>query len=177
MDRKTILKEQKIEKNQEETYITENVENSWLKPLEESFYTAKNYIEFLQKRDEELIAENKRLKDEHFKDEELLRLAKELEKAEYNLEENFTITKKEQKEIENWQAEHEKKRHSIKTEKQEKKLFEKSLYVYTFAKTELGTRGFCECESCKAEALIESNGNIERYKRLGEKYDVTFRFR
>lgn len=177
MNRKTTLKEQKVEKNQEETYITENVENSWLKPLEESFYTAKNYIEFLQKRDEALIAENKRLKDKHFKDKELSRLAKEIEKAEYNLEENFTITKKEQKEIENWQAEHEKKRHSIKTKKQEEKLFEKSLYAYTFVKTELGTRGFCECESCKAEALIKSSGDIETYKKLGEKYDVTYRFR
>ena len=163
--------------DKKETYIAENVENAWLEPLEESFCALKKYIKFLQKRDEALIAENKRLKDKHFKDKEFSRLAKELEKAECDLEESFTITEKERKEIENWQAKHEKKRHSIKKEKQEGKLFEKSFYVYSFVKTELGIRGFCECESCKAEALIKSNGDIETYKKLGEKYDVNFRFK
>lgn len=105
-----------------------------------------SYILFLQE-------ENKRLKDEAYKDEELKKMKESLDKMKKDYWRGFPITEEEQRKIDNWKEEHNKK-HPTKND------FggcSGGRYSYHFIPSGLGTSGVIRC-SCGAEFEFQEIG-------------------
>ena len=111
-----------------------------------------------EKRIKYLEEENKKLKDEHYKDGEIQTMKSELDKMKKDYWRGFPISENEEKAIEKWKKEHDKKVHGFS-----KKLRMKAegvsggRYSYHFVPTALGTSGVIRC-SCGAEFEFQEIG-------------------
>lgn len=124
--------------------LTGNVKQC-LEQIEKEFAYKDNLNECLKK-------ENARLRDEAYKDSELQRLRQENEKLRLDYYRGFPISEEEQKNIKEWQEEHDKKVHDISNIK-DAPIFKSAIggsYSYEFTPTSIGVIGKCCCR-CGAQ--------------------------
>lgn len=152
------------------------ISSEWLKPLDELFDNIRNRIQLYVDDNIRLREENEKLKSEHYKDKELERLNEELEKIKEDLYRGFPIFEDEDVEIKKWQKNHTEKMHPKSPKKIAKSWAEGPDYNYVFSPFELGISQKCYCETCRKKAFKEAKGDLEKYNKLLEKYDVEFDF-
>lgn len=112
-----------------------------MKKFDESIQEIKEYCEILNRRNEKLVEENKRLQEDRYKDEELAKMRKERDTAINDMYRGFPISEEEQTMIDTWIDTHECKHRGSS---------EGAIggrYTYTFCPTSIGVLGTIEC-SC-----------------------------
>lgn len=131
----------------------------------------------MKQNNDDLVEENRRLKDENYKDEELAKLSKELKNLENECYRGFPISKKENEEIITWQ-----KQHDINVHRNYD-LYHGAIgggYSYRFYPTSIGCIGTCICDTCAARAreVASSDGhyNKDKYREYMEKVNGSFDF-
>ena len=100
--------------------------------------------QFLEKRIKRLREENQRLKEDHYNDAEIMQLSYDLAKVIEDNSRGFPISEKEEKVIEAWKKNHERKVHHSSSD------IPRAIYCYKFIPTSVGTYGVVIC-SCGAE--------------------------
>jgi hypothetical protein len=136
-------------------YKSENGKLVCVPPLDECLNAIKVRYEDSVKRNEYLLEENKKLKDEHYRDDEIQRLKNALTKLDGDLRRGFTVTEDEEKRIDAWAKEHDEKVHSLKTPEARHKAGGAvgGRFSYTFVPTGIGTIGIVKC-SCGEEFIF-----------------------
>ena len=120
-----------------------------LDDLDRYFNAIKNTVETKKKRIEYLEKENKKLKDAAYKNEELKKMQQHLERMQADYRRGFPITEAEEKAIEKWCNEHDRKAHGLKTDKDRLRAGGciGGRYSYEFIPTSIGVLGEVKC-SC-----------------------------
>ena len=90
----------------------------------------------------------------------------------------FPLTQEEIEKVNNWQNEHTKVVHKAVTLDQVLRLEGVSggRWVYEFTPTAIGTFGSCICGNCRGRAIIESHGDMEKYREYLKMLDAEFQF-
>ena len=127
------------------------------KSMEEKLDSVKEFIQYQENTINNLLEQNRQLKDEHYKDEELQKMKFELEEIKKELYRGFPISNKEAEDIRNWQLQHEAEVHGAKTI--EERLRQGGAiggkYEYRFIPTSIGTFGEIVC-SCGEKFVFQT---------------------
>ena len=112
-----------------------------------------------EKRIKYLEEENRKLKEEYNKDEEVQKLQERLDKMQKDYWRGFPITETEEKTIEKWKKEHDRKVHGWTTDKMRMKAEGCSggRYSYNFVPTSIGVSDVIRCH-CGAEFEFQEIG-------------------
>ena len=121
---------------------------------------------------------NKELEDEHWKDNALQEMKAALDESRDNLYRGFGISKEEQDAIHTWEDKHYTESHNAPDLHSRLKMGGAigGSYEYEFCPTSIGTVGKVVCAACRNRAFREAKGDIEKYRKLIEKYDAKFTF-
>lgn len=131
-----------------------------------------------QKRVEAINKELTDLRSEAWKDETLQDMKEQLEEMKSDYYRGFPISESEYDAIQEWKDHHYNLRHSAVTLNDKLKMDGAvgGVFHYEFVPTSIGTSGSCVCGYCKNKALIDSNGDRNKYYKLLKEYDTKFEF-
>jgi len=146
--------------------------------LEKTFRAVKAGYRDKDTRIKYLEQKVRELEDEKWKDDELQKMKEDYEQMKADYYGGFPLTQEEIEKVNNWQNEHTKVVHNAVTLDQVLRLEGVSggRWVYEFTPTAIGTFGVCICGSCRNRAIIESHGDMEKYREYLKKLDAEFQF-
>ena len=131
------------------------------KLIEERLDSLDSVKEFIQHQENvinNLLEQNKQLRDEHYKDKELQKIKSQLEQIKKELYQGFPISNKEVEDIRNWQLQHEAEAHDAKTIEERLRYCGAidGKYEYRFIPTSIGTFGEIVCCSCGEKFVFQT---------------------
>ena len=146
--------------------------------LEKTFRAVKAGYRDKDTRIKYLEQKIRELEDEKWKDEELQKMKEDYERMRADYYEGFPLTQEEIEKVNNWQNEHTRTVHKAVTLDQVLRLEGVSggRWVYEFTPTAIGTFGVCICGNCRNRAIVESHGDMEKYREYLEMLNAEFQF-
>lgn len=156
------------------TYINGKFQE--LKDLDTLVTQIRYHINKVDKINEHLREENKRIRDEKYAESELAAMKEKYDKMQADYHRGFPITEKEKKKVTEWQMNHIKTRHRG----QHSSSAIGGDFQYLFTPTSIGVFGSCICGSCHSRAMEEiynhPDMSYEAKKKIHKKYDDEFTF-
>lgn len=146
--------------------------------LEKTFRAVKAGYRDKDTRIKYLEQKVRELEDEKWKNEELQELKKKYDKMSADYYRGFPISPNENEKLVHWQNEHTRTIHKAVTLDQVLRLEGVSggRWVYEFTPTAIGTFGSCICGNCRGRAIVESHGDMEKYREYLKMLDAEFQF-